>query len=62
MQVVDRLAVELYSLEVVAWVADKVFCQHAHTRAYLEQALRPAGQAVGYALGNALIGEEVLPQ
>lgn len=59
-EVCHRLAVYLDGFEMILRVVDEIFGEDAHARAYLEQIAGISTDAVGYSLGNALVGEKML--
>ena len=60
-KIVHRLAVKLDGSETIPFVTNKVFGQHSHTGTYLDKTPTTPRQAAGYAFGDTLVRQEMLP-
>ena len=61
-EIVYGLAVNLDGVEVESLFAIEVFGEDTHAGAYLQHVGREAGEGVGNAAGDGLVGEEMLPE
>ena len=57
-----RLAVNLDDMEVELLFPNEILRQYTHAGSYLDDIARTSGEAVYNALGDTLVGEEMLSQ